>query len=97
MPLQIEEVDDEQLDLCFNTIIGTVMLLRFIDKPFGDHQEIRLVHLGMSKVSVLRKASIFNFLKYKKETGYTRKFAANRRKSKQITLHIQSEMHIRSE
>ncbi len=31
--------------------------------PFGDHEEVGVIDLGMSKVSVLGKTSILNFLK----------------------------------
>lgn len=31
--------------------------------PLGDHEEVRVIDLGMSKVSVLGKTSILNFLK----------------------------------
>lgn len=31
--------------------------------PLGDHQEVRVIDLGMSEVSVLGKTSILNFLR----------------------------------
>lgn len=45
--------------------INRVQVFRSVvfHSPLGDHQEVRVIDLGMSEVSVLGKTSILNFLR----------------------------------